>query len=98
MLSGTIVQQCTSTDTIASLLSQEPTSPVSKVAKELRKSLASNPDGKNHDFLNGNGKERSLDDVAKCGQFPSRPSDLFLKVSLEHTLPSEHNFLFCSFI
>jgi hypothetical protein len=79
MVSHHVLELCTSPTTLISELAKEPKQPISRVAKQL---------SKNHGVrFKRNTNAPSVGDeadelgiVARCGSFPQRPSDLFLRV------------------
>jgi hypothetical protein len=88
MVSQHVLDLCTSSTTLISELAKNPDRPVSRVAKKLFK---------NHgarfkqltDASPAENEEDELDIVARCGSFPHRPSDLFLRVSYCRVIFSE---------
>lgn len=88
MLSRHVLELCTSSTTLISELAKEPDQLISKVAKRLFKNGGAVL--KNHVDAPSVEEEDEADElgiVAKCGNFPHRPSDLFLRVLLHYSLP-----------
>lgn len=86
MVSQDIVDLCTSEETLTRAVANTPSKSISKVAKELYKHTGHLKRLKNS--LNSKDivdelapTKEDLDTAVKCGRFPHRPSDLFLKVS-----------------
>jgi hypothetical protein len=75
MPSDYIFQLFSSDETVASQLALNPDQEVDNVVKKLKQSWPKSDKSNNrsHD-------DNELDRAAKCGKFPYRPSDLFLKV------------------
>jgi hypothetical protein len=72
MPSQRALQLTNSSETVTKALAEKPTRPVASLAKGLFKNVKGTVEV---------GKEESeLDKAARCGKFPERPSDLFLKV------------------
>ncbi|KAH9968566.1 hypothetical protein BJV74DRAFT_784951 [Russula compacta] len=79
MLSRHVLELCTSPTTLISELAKEPNQPISRVVKRLFKNGGAV--FKHH--VNAPSVEDEADElgiVAKCGSFPYRPSDLFLRI------------------
>lgn len=75
MPSQHVIQLCASNETVISALAAEPGKEPTKLANSLfKKNLHSHADS------DANRDETDLDRAARCGKFPYRPSDLFLKV------------------
>ncbi|KAI0035523.1 hypothetical protein K488DRAFT_43117 [Vararia minispora EC-137] len=72
MPSQRALELCNSTETVTKAFAKKPTRPVSAVTKGIFKRIPPVKDV---------GKEESeLDKAARCGRFPNRPSELFLKI------------------
>jgi hypothetical protein len=87
MLSRHVLELCTSSTTLISELAKEPDQPISRVTKRLFK----NGGAVFKQNVNAPSVEDEADElgiVAKCGSFPHRPSDLFLRVLLHYSLPA----------
>lgn len=78
MPSQRIIQLCTGSDTVTSTLAGNPEHDVASIAKRLFKTRS--VDGKEHEETPVSRDSDPMGDVLKCGKFPYRPSDLFLKV------------------
>jgi hypothetical protein len=78
MPSDGLIALCTSEDTVTRALERNPTAGPFKVGEELFKK----GHGSSVRRTRGHGDytPEELDRTAKCGKFPYRPSDLFLKV------------------
>jgi hypothetical protein len=82
MPSDQLIALCTSEDTVTRVLEKNPAEGPAKAAEQLfKKHMHGSPRiGKPRAF-----HEYTLEDLdraARCGKFPYRPSDLFLKVRL----------------
>jgi hypothetical protein len=77
MPSDHVLQLCSFDETVVSELALNPDHEVVKVVKKLKQSWSKSDksDNRSHD-------DDDLDRAAKCGKFPYRPSDLFLKVCI----------------
>lgn len=94
MPSQQVINLCSSTETVTKSLALHPTEQIHKIVSKLYNNPAGGSgliESLTSKFKNtsfggsGNNKseeeeKRVLDDVARCGKFPYRPSDLFLKV------------------
>jgi phosphatidylserine/phosphatidylglycerophosphate/cardiolipin synthase-like enzyme len=78
MLSRHVVELCTSPATLTAALAKDPCQPVSKIVKQLSKNCGAK--FKEHVDTPPFEETDELDLAAKCGSFPHRPSDLFLRV------------------
>ncbi len=78
MVSGHVTELCTSSTTLIAALAKDPYQPASRVVKQLFKNRGT----KFREQTDTPPLEEAdeLDLVAKCGSFPRRPSDLFLRV------------------
>jgi hypothetical protein len=78
MVSRHVVDLCNSPTTLISTLAKDPHQPASRKVKQLFKTRRSKL--KEHTDTLPSEEADELDLVAKCGSFPHRPSDLFLRV------------------
>lgn len=92
-VSDSVVALCSNKRTIASTLHEKPSSSVHAIWESLYpkpfvlKRLVNRFTIK-HDLYHGRGDptKEDLDRAEKCGKFPYRPSDLFLKVRFKRSL------------
>ena len=94
MPSDTIVALATGGETVTSILAKNPNQDIDAVAKRLfPKTLVSRGHGETvRQALKGH-PDYSPEDLARaerCGKFPLKPSDLFLKVGASATTYSSH--------
>jgi hypothetical protein len=85
MPSQHVIDLCSSSDTVTKSLADNPNQEISKIVSKLFKNSGGNTlTNLSAKFKSTSPKkeneEELLDQVAKCGKFPYRPSDLFLKV------------------
>ncbi|KAI9461909.1 hypothetical protein BJY52DRAFT_1257542 [Lactarius psammicola] len=78
MVSRHILELCTSSTTVIAALAKDPYQPASRIVKRLFKNRCT--DFKERTDTPPLEEADELDLVAKCGSFPHRPSDLFLRV------------------
>lgn len=78
MVSRHVVELCTSPTSLTAALAKDPCQPVSRIVKQLSKNRGT--EFKEHTSTPPSEEADELDLVAKCGSFPHRPSDLFLRV------------------
>jgi hypothetical protein len=76
MVSRHVFELCTSPNTLITALEKEPDQPVSKLVNQLFRNRGTPK--KQHP--NVPPSQDDLDLVAKCGNFPYRPSNIFLQV------------------
>ncbi|KAI9430801.1 hypothetical protein H4582DRAFT_2013996 [Lactarius indigo] len=76
MVSEHVLELCTSSTTLIDALAKDPYQPASRVVKQLFKDRGTNF----KERAETPPSEDELDLVAKCGKFPCRPGDLFLRV------------------
>jgi hypothetical protein len=83
MSSDPVLELCRSYPTITSNLAQNPHSDIKSIEKQLyHKSVVAKTETVEKKFrLKDEFTKEELDRAEKCGKFPYRPSDLFLKVS-----------------
>lgn len=79
MPSETILNLATAKDTVTKAVSENPTEEITKVARRL---FPDHSTGKIHSKRGDVYTSEDLDRAEKCGRFPYRPSDLFLKASI----------------
>ena len=81
MPSQRVLELCSLEDSVTTELAKSPNTPIYRIVQSLRRkwrkrrirnAIVSRKDG------------YSPDEVAACGKFTTRPSDLFLKVSVNH--------------
>lgn len=88
MPSQHVIDLCSLSDTVTKALANSPNQEVSKIALNLYTggsaltTLGSRFKSTSLQDKNESEVKELLDQVAKCGKFPHRPSDLFLKVRL----------------
>ncbi|KAH9003737.1 hypothetical protein EDB86DRAFT_2889505 [Lactarius hatsudake] len=76
MVSKHVLDLCTSSTPLIDALAKDPYQPASRIVKQLFKDQGT----KIKEQTDTPPSEDELDLVAKCGKFPHRPSDLFLRV------------------
>lgn len=79
MPSDNVIRLCATEETIANELAKDPAVAVSKVVEKLHKHLKS-ISSKAEKKIDSDNESDRLERAAKCGRFPNKPSDLFLKV------------------
>lgn len=88
-----ILALCNAKESVTSRAAQSPNEPLHAIATHLYQSNGYHPHGKGHVKDPGLGKltKEDLDTAASCGNFPYRPSDLFLKVYAQVLRLLEHD-------
>ena len=94
-----VVELCRSAPSIAAELAKDPTQSVDDVVKRLRKEWKAKQKQDRRTDLKNERQEQSkdrLDRAAECGNFPVRPSNLFLEVrSLRTYMPNKSKIFRC---
>ena len=83
MPSEHVLEICSSDATVTSELAKSPHKPVQDIVRSLSKKWKKrHRERKSHPPHDDNIQEKDYDEVAACGRFTSRPSELFLKVRI----------------